>query len=312
MFDQFSPAWAAVIQGTIMLFITAKKDLTAFIKIISYGAYFVSLLIATIVGFGIYSFTNTDFELKEIPNPDFSSNVREIEMFGYGFPSLAGVLCVGYFLHPAAIPILKNNANQKNNNRDLLVSYFVVFMFFSLVGVFGYFGFKGTYFKDYYIALQKAGSPLQINSNCLNMFNATDPIGFILRCLFFLMLSSTFPLVNHILKSMLILLIWRKEVDEIPVRTFRVVGVCTLFVPFLFAVFYPQVGAILSWTGSIAGLIIIYILPVMLHLKIVRTRLQNPLLAKALEYNEFKPGVTIDKQHEAYMRKHSNISKADI
>lgn len=93
-----------------MLFITAKKDLSIFIKIISYGAYFVSLLIITIVGFGIYSFTNTDFELKDIPEPDFNSKVREIEMFAYGFPSLAGVLCVGFFLHPASIPILKNNA----------------------------------------------------------------------------------------------------------------------------------------------------------------------------------------------------------
>jgi len=92
-----------------MLVITAKKDLTIFIKIISYGAYFVSLLIITIVSFGIYSFTNTDFTLK--PNQtDYDTTIRSVEMFSYGFPSLAGVLCVGFFLHPASIPILKNNA----------------------------------------------------------------------------------------------------------------------------------------------------------------------------------------------------------
>lgn len=127
------------------------------------------------------------------------------------------------------------------------------------------------------------------------MFTATDPIGFILRVLFYLMLSCTFPLVNHILKSMLILIIWRKEVEEVSVSIFRVIGIFTLVVPFLFAVFYPQVGSILSWTGSIAGLLIIYILPVIIHLKIVRTRYENPLLAKALELNELKLGVTIDE-----------------
>lgn len=139
--------------------------------------------------------------------------------------------------------------------------------------MFGYFGFKGVYFKEYYLNLQLHKSALIINSNCLNMFTATDPIGFILRVLFYLMLSCTFPLVLHILKSMLILIIWRKEVEEVSVVIFRGIGIIALFVPFLFAVFYPQVGSILSWTGSIAGLLIIYILPVVIHLKIVKTRL---------------------------------------
>jgi hypothetical protein len=132
-----------------MVFVTNRKDLSIFIRIISYGAYFVSLLVLTIVGFGIYAFTNTDFVLKKV-DVNFDNNVRPLELAAYGFPSLAGVLCVGFFLHPAAIPILKNNARQEKNNRDLFIAYFVVFAFFSLVGVFGYFGFKGVYFDSFY------------------------------------------------------------------------------------------------------------------------------------------------------------------
>lgn len=249
-----------------MLFITQKKDLSIFIKIISYGAYFVSLLILTIVGFGIYSFTNTDFEFGNQVLPDYKTEIRPIALASAGFPSLAGVLCVGFFLHPASVPILKKNANQEKTNRDLFLAYLVVFVFFALVGVFGYFGFKGVYFDHYY---KKEGEYV-INQNCLNMFSATDPIGFLLRALFFLMLCCTFPLVNHILKTMVITLIWGSK--EVSKATFTAVSTIQLIFPLLFAIFYPNVGSILSWSGSIAGLFIIYILPVVIHLKMVKTR----------------------------------------
>lgn len=110
VFDQFSPAWAAILQFIFMLIVTNKRDLSIFIKIISYGAYFVSLLILTIVGFGIYSFTNTEFSFNAPEQPNFedkTNDIRSMAMASSGFPSLAGVLCVGFFLHPASVPILK-------------------------------------------------------------------------------------------------------------------------------------------------------------------------------------------------------------
>jgi hypothetical protein len=50
----------------------------------------------------------------------------------------------------------------------------------------------------------------------------------------------------------------------------------------MFALFYQQVGTILSYTGAISGFLIIYVLPVMIHMKRLRTSIENPLLAEAL------------------------------
>ena len=54
------------------------------------------------------------------------------------------------------------------------------------------------------------------------------------------------------------------------------------FVPLLFALFYPNIGTVLSYVGAISGFLAIYLLPVLIHLKIARTRLENPLLAEAI------------------------------
>jgi hypothetical protein len=125
--------------------VTSKKDLSFVIKIVANGFVFISMLILTIIGFGIYSLNETTFEYN--PNPlskvDYETPIRPYALFSSGFPSLAGALCVGYFLHPVAIPIMKNNANQKNNSRDLFFAYLLVFSFSCLVGTFGYFGFSG-------------------------------------------------------------------------------------------------------------------------------------------------------------------------
>jgi hypothetical protein len=56
---------------------------------------------------------------------------------------------------------------------------------------------------------------------------------------------------------------------------------CTL-IAMLFAMFYPNVGTVLSYFGAVSGLLIIYCLPVFVHLKYKDTSMKNPLLAEAI------------------------------
>jgi Transmembrane amino acid transporter protein len=50
-------------------------------------------------------------------------------------------------------------------------------------------------------------------------------------------------------------------------------------VPTLVAILYPKVASVLGLIGSFAGLIIVYILPVITYLKKVKTECENPILA---------------------------------
>jgi hypothetical protein len=66
-----------------------------------------------ICGYGIYGFSNTDYEvlLKHTKDNTYTGGdtTRYIYMFNSSFNTLAGMLGIGYFLHTVSIPIVKNN-----------------------------------------------------------------------------------------------------------------------------------------------------------------------------------------------------------
>lgn len=72
-------------------------------------------------------------------------------MFNLNFAPLAGDLCTGYFLHTCALPVLRASATPKNNIRDLFLGYVLVFISYSVVGIFGYIGFTGYNYSSFYL-----------------------------------------------------------------------------------------------------------------------------------------------------------------
>ena len=77
---------------------------------------------------------------------NLNKDIKNIYLFNTNFSPLAGVLGVGYFLHPLTVPIVRKNLKQENNERDVTYAYFLVFVSYSSIGLFGYFGFNGVYF----------------------------------------------------------------------------------------------------------------------------------------------------------------------
>jgi hypothetical protein len=52
---------------------------------------------------------------------------------------------------------VKNNANQKNNERDVFCGYMLVAFTYISVGIMGSIGFRGGYFDDYYRTSAESG-----------------------------------------------------------------------------------------------------------------------------------------------------------
>lgn len=48
-------------------------------------------------------------------------------------------------------------------------------------------------------------------------------------------------------------------------------------IPLLFALFYPNIGTILSYVGAFAGFLIIYCIPVLVYLKKLRTETEQSI-----------------------------------
>jgi hypothetical protein len=69
-FSHFSLAYMALIVFTVEFVITLKKDLTIFIKLMSFGSIFIISLILFIIGFGFYAVANTDFQIVGASTPN--------------------------------------------------------------------------------------------------------------------------------------------------------------------------------------------------------------------------------------------------
>ena len=69
-------------------------------------------------------------------------------MFGGNFAVLMGVLGGGYYFHNISLPVIRNNKNPENNERDVLIGYFLVFLTYVFSGILGYYGFVGATFAQ--------------------------------------------------------------------------------------------------------------------------------------------------------------------
>ncbi len=279
-FSTFSLAYMAIVVFVIEMLITAKKDLTIFIRLMSYGSAFIMALIVFIIGFGFYGLGTSHYEVAPasfvIPPYTDSEGPRYIKLFNADFSPLAGALGIGYFLHTVSLPIVRNNANQKNNERDVFLGYLLVGFTYISVGIMGSIGFVGSYFSEYYINNKTS----MMEQNCMNMFSVKDGLAFLMRFALFALLFCCFPLINHFLRSLVFQLFFRDR--EITRGIFFSVNTIGLLVPTLITIFYPKIGSILGSIGAIAGLLIVYVLPVITYLKKYRTEIEHPLLAQAI------------------------------
>jgi hypothetical protein len=285
-FGKFSIAYMAILVFIIEMLITAKKDLSIFIRLTTYGSAFIISLILFIIGFGIYGFASSSYQVVPpsvvVQPPTSDTDVRSIKAFNADFSPLAGALGIGYFLHTVSLPIVRNNANPKNNERDVFFGYLLVGFTYISVGVMGSIGFVGAYFTPYF----KQKMTPEINQNCMEMFRVKDVLAFIMRFALFALLFCVFPLINHFLRSLVFQLLFRDK--EIDTKIFFSVNTINLLIPTLITIFYPKIGSILGKVGAVAGLFIVYILPVITHLKKVRTEIEHPLLAKAIQEDQYE------------------------
>ena len=134
--------------------------------------------------------------------------IRTIVLFNANFAPLAGILCTGYFLHTCSLPIMRSAKYPEKNTRNLFVSYLLVFLSYVIVGCFGYVGFLGTYFRNYYLRILYETHTGQINQDCLNMFNQESVLAFVLRIALFFLLFASYPLFNLYLRTHILNLFW--------------------------------------------------------------------------------------------------------
>jgi len=150
-FSGFSYSYTCFIVFIYLFILTARRDMSIFIKINTFGVIFTMIIITFIITVGITGLRNCDYEYtmyKDNNGPDYVPNnllpngKTEILLFASGYSHLMGVLGGGFYLHNISLPIYRASKNPKNNVRDMFLGFSVVCMSYILCGTLGAFGFN--------------------------------------------------------------------------------------------------------------------------------------------------------------------------
>ncbi|XP_054916545.1 neutral amino acid transporter 9 [Poeciliopsis prolifica] len=176
--------------------------------------------------------------------------VPEFRLF---FPQLTGVLTLAFFIHNCIITLMKSNKNQENNVRDLSLAYLLVGGTYMYVGVLIFAAFPSP--------------PLSkdcIEPNFLDNFPSSDVMVFVARvCLLFQMIT-VYPLLGYLVRVQIMGQLFGNHYPgfiHILVLNILIVGSGVLM-----AMFYPNIGSIIRFSGAICGLALVFLLPALVHM----------------------------------------------
>lgn len=99
-----------------------------------------------------------------------------------------------------------------------------------------------------------------------------------MRLVVFMLVFSSFPLLIHFFRANVIKICFGGEISK---QKFFLVTAVILLIPSNISIFFPNIADILSYVGSVGGLFIIYLLPVVSYLHKLKFDLDNPVLAEA-------------------------------
>ncbi|CAJ0959259.1 unnamed protein product, partial [Mesorhabditis belari] len=185
-------------------------------------------------------------------NMDFKNPTSEhyVKLFSWKFPALTGTLTLSYFIHNAVLTILRNQKNPENNARDLSIGYLLACFCYVFIGF--------TFF---------AAFPVQrscISDNFLNNFGSGDVLSSTARLFLLFQMITVLPLLMYLIRSQIFYYVFGKPWPGF--TAVLVLNACVVGIAVLVAIFYPHVGSILRYVGSLSGLVYVFALPCMRQL----------------------------------------------
>eukprot|EP00056_Hartaetosiga_gracilis_P014114 m.239762 g.239762 ORF g.239762 m.239762 type:complete len:559 (-) comp14025_c0_seq1:909-2585(-) len=240
----------------ILFPLTNFKSITFFTKFNSLGI----VSIVYILFFVIYAAANGNaYENSPVGGIHFD----HASEFNSSFVALTGILSLAFFIHNGCLSIMRNQENPQHNKRDLNIAFVLVALTYSIVGI------------VYFLAAKHHN---QINNNFLKDFCKEDGnFIFALLAQIFLMIQmiTVFPLLLFISRFQVMTTFFKGNawpgLTHVVTHNVVIVAFCVLI-----AIFYPQIGAILRYTGALAGVVYVFALPCLVHL-VVKKREEGKL-----------------------------------
>lgn len=243
-FNQFSLIYCALIVSVLVFPLVIMKEMNCLVKFNSYGIYFVSSLLIFVIYNGISSLIKDNFHFEYKENIKDNKD-RNLLLFGYNPGNLAGTLSLGYFSHSVILPIIKNNRNQENNQRDLFFGYLLVTITYMSISIMGYIGFSGSQFDS------------EFKDNWFRFFKSDDIVILILRILNVIQLISIFPILFFVVRTQMFSTFCEKYLKStLHINIFSII-LLFLCLTILYTC-YDILGKLIAFIGASTALILVY------------------------------------------------------
>ena len=253
-FERFSLFYCALIVSLLIFPLTILREMHFLAKFNSLGIYFVSVLLIFVIYRGIATMATDSFKFEYKENKK-GNEERYLYLFGENPGILTGTLSLGLFCHSVILPLMKNNRNPENNQRDLFLGYVCVSLTYIIIGIFGYIGFSGAEFEP------------DFKDNWFRFFESDNYFILILRILSVIQLSSIFPILFFVVRSQLFSNFFKsyeKGESRVPFIVFSIIllGLCIMVLYF----FYSLLGTLIAYIGAGTALVLIYTIPSLINM----------------------------------------------
>ncbi|CAK62184.1 unnamed protein product (macronuclear) [Paramecium tetraurelia] len=254
VFNKFSIQWQALIVFLPLSTLLLIKDITTIVKIAHYGV--IALFAYGI--FIIYIF------IVNLASEDISQKFEQITLWSWEFSQPAGQFALAFMIHNAIGQLIKNNEKRDNNSRDLAIAYGISGMIYGIVGIFGSIGIWQC------IKIIQGFENVSDAQTILNCFKKSDVEIIIIESLFLVHLVTAFPIFNNISKYQILEVLYHKR--EPSKKVYWGFSVLFMILCLTTQILNIPVGLVISFDGAVCGFLLVYIVPISLHLKCYYTQ----------------------------------------
>lgn len=175
------------------------------------------------------------------------------------FPQLTGILTLAFFIHNCIITLMKSNKHQENNVRDLSVAYLLVGLTYLYVGVLIFASFPSP-------ELSKEC----IEPNFLDNFPSSDVWVFVARSFLLFQMTTVYPLLGYLVRVQVMSQIFGSNYPGF--FHVLVLNIIIVAAGVLMAMFYPNIGSIIRFSGAMCGLALVFVFPSLIHMISLKRR----------------------------------------
>jgi hypothetical protein len=146
-FGQFSYSYTVLIVALVMFILTAKKDLSVFVKISKFGVIFAIINSLFVIGVGIYALNDSKVKFSIVGKSDRKPIKKDgvwnvqLALFGSNIGPIMGILGGGFYLHNMSLSIYRKSARPEKSVRDIWLAYTFVCLSYMICGTIGAIGF---------------------------------------------------------------------------------------------------------------------------------------------------------------------------